>query len=83
MKPTLASGFEIIPQCPRCGEDHTGDNVICDQCRAEGARTMYAKHRCAVCERIFLVHYLEENQQRKVCHRIDCQSATAHLREAA
>ncbi|HWQ32571.1 MAG TPA: hypothetical protein VNQ79_06790 [Blastocatellia bacterium] len=75
--------FAIIPQCPRCGDDHTGDNVICDRCRAEGAHTTYTKRRCIVCDRLFLTHYLDADPHRTVCDRVDCRTATAHLREAA
>ena len=75
--------FDIIPQCPRCQADWLGDSALCDECRAEGAHTTWAKQTCQVCERIFLIHYLEQNQQRTICDRVDCQTATAHLREAA
>ena len=75
--------FAIIPQCPRCGDDYAGDNVICDACRADGAHTTYSKSACQVCGSVILIHYLEANQQRTICDRVDCQTATAHLREAA
>ena len=75
--------FSIIPQCPRCYADWLGDSTLCDDCRAEGAHTTYSKARCQVCERTILIHYLEPNQFPTVCHRVDCRTATAHLREAA
>lgn len=75
--------FDIIPQCPRCQADWLGDSALCDECRAEGAHTMYTKQACQVCRRPFLIHYLEADQARTICWRIDCQTATAHLREAA